>query len=144
MGQAFGIFYLEGLGFSAAFGGILKCSGVNCTIMQIICLYGYSISIYIICVLLCCINISYLAWALLLYACGTKIAFILKNLFSGLEIPTAKKIMVIAIVAVEAALQFFIIKLMFIYTPTPTSTTTASHFQILRDGLMHMRVFESI
>jgi hypothetical protein len=70
-----------GLAGSVVIGLIFGCIGLQSKTSQIVCLYGYSMSIYIICVLLCSINMSLMTWLFLLYAAGTKVAYILKNVF---------------------------------------------------------------
>jgi len=81
IGVALTVFYIMGLGVSALIGLIFGCMGLQSKTSQIICLYGYSMSIYIICIMLCSINMSLMTWLFLLYAGGTKIAYILKNVF---------------------------------------------------------------
>lgn len=75
-------------------------------------------TIYVVCFLLCIIDMPLLRWLFLLYAAGTKIGFLLKNIFDGLEVPAAKKVVVIALVIIEGGLQFLIIKFMFIKSGT--------------------------
>jgi len=70
-----------GLGVSALIGLVFGCLGLQSKTSQIVCLYGYSMATYIICVLLCTINMTLMSWLFLLYAAGAKIAYILKNVF---------------------------------------------------------------
>lgn len=81
IGVAMTIFYLLGLGLSAIIGLIFGCIGLNSKTSQIVCIYGYSMATYIICILLCTINMTLLTWLFLLYAAGTKVGFLLKNIF---------------------------------------------------------------
>jgi len=94
------IFYLLGLGLSALLGLIFGCLGLQTKTIQIVSLYGYSMFIYIICMALCIINVPGFRWLFLLYACGSKIGFILRSIFEGLDVPAAKKIAIIAIVII--------------------------------------------
>jgi hypothetical protein len=93
------VFYGLGLGLSALIGLMFGCMGLSSKTSQIICLYGYSMATYIICVLLCTVNMTLMTWLFLLYGAGSKIAFILKNIFE-LEVPTAKKFMITLIVII--------------------------------------------
>lgn len=63
------------------YGLLFGCIGLACRVNHIVCLYGYSMTIYVICGLLCIINMELTTWLFLLYAAGTKVAFILKNIF---------------------------------------------------------------
>jgi len=102
-----------GLGLSALIGLIFGCLGLQSKTSQIICLYGYSMATYIICILLCIVDMTLLTWLFLLYAGGSKIVYVLRNVFESLEVPTSKKIVIIVIVCVEAAIQFLVIKIAF-------------------------------
>lgn len=84
IGLAVTVFYLMGLALSAVVGLLFGCLGLNSKTFQIICIYGYSMATYIICVLLCCVNMTLMTWLFLLYAGGSKVAFILKNVFESL------------------------------------------------------------
>lgn len=75
------VFYGLGLGLSALIGLIFGCMGLSSKTSQIVCLYGYSMATYIICILLCTVNMTLMTWLFLLYGAGSKIAFILKNVF---------------------------------------------------------------
>lgn len=81
IGVAFGLFYILGMLLSGVYGLLFGCMGLACKATHIICLYGYSMTIYVICVLLCILNMSLMTWLFLLYAAGTKVAYILKNIF---------------------------------------------------------------
>lgn len=97
---------------------------------------------YIICVLICSINITLATWILLLYAGTTKVIYILRNLFS-LEVPAAKKFMITVIVIAEAALQFFIIKFVFIKGSREGGFKAAfSHMEAIHEpNGVHLRSF---
>ena len=110
IGVAGGLFFFLGLVLSIVYGALFGCLGLNCKVMHIVCIYGYSMSNYIICTLLCIIDIRLLTWILLLYAATAKVVFILKNMFDKLNVPTSKKIMVLVLVIAEAAVQFLAIK----------------------------------
>lgn len=81
IGVSMGIFYILGMAVSAVYGVLFGCLGLNTKMAHIICLYGYAMSNYCICVLLCMFNMPLLTWLFLLYGAGTKVAFILKNIF---------------------------------------------------------------
>ena len=81
VGTSFGIFYVLGLAVSILYGLLFGCMGLNCKTIHIVCLYGYSLCNYTFCVLLCILNQPLLTWLFLLYGGGTKVGFILKNMF---------------------------------------------------------------
>lgn len=85
---------------------------------------------YVICVLLCSVNMTLLTWLFLLYAAGTKIAYILKNVFESLEVPTSKKFLITVIVIVEASLQLLIIKFAFIKTGGKEASVFSHHMAL--------------
>lgn len=68
---------------------------------------------YAICILLCIVNMTLLTWLFLLYAAGSKVVYVLRNVFESLEVPTSKKIVIIVTVAIEAAIQLLVIKIGF-------------------------------
>ena len=132
---------------SILYGLIFSYMGLNCKTVHIVSLYGYAMTNYIFCVLLCIINFPLLTWLFLLYGGGTKIGFILKNMFEKLEVPVAKKVVVLVLVIAEAAVQLLAIKFTlivnyngatgapvhFLQMPTPTM----SHLST--DGMLHFR-----
>jgi ABC-type antimicrobial peptide transport system permease subunit len=79
--------YALGFGLPIGIAAIMKAIGknysnlgINCTIIQILSLYGYSVSIYIFCILLCSFNICLLHWIFLGYGVANKIYFVFKNI----------------------------------------------------------------
>lgn len=78
------VFYLLGLALSAVIGLIFSCLGIEAKTIQIVCLYGYSMATYIICILLCMVNSTLATWILLIYAATSKAIYILKNVFESL------------------------------------------------------------
>lgn len=93
------VFYGLGLLLSALLGLIYGCLGIPAKTGAIVCLYGYSMATYIICVLLCSVNMTLLTWIFLLYAAVTKVIYILKNLFE-MEVPAGKKFVITVLVLV--------------------------------------------
>ena len=81
IGVSLSIFYIMGMILSAVIGLFFGCMGLASKTSQIVCLYGYSMSTYVICVLLCIINMSLTTWLFLIYGACTKVAFVLKNVF---------------------------------------------------------------
>lgn len=141
IGVSLSIFYIMGLVISAVIGLFFGCLGLTCKTSQIVCLYGYSMSAYVICVLLCIINMSLTTWLFLLYGACTKIAFILKNVFEKLEVPTSKKVIVLVVVIGEAVVQMLAIKFALIVTGG-TNSSMFSHFsavQAHQDASLHFR-----
>ncbi len=146
IGIAFTVFYLLGLALSIGIGMIFGCLGLNSKTTQIVCIYGYSMATYIICVLLCSVNLTLMTWLFLLYGAGTKIAFILKNTFESLEVPDSKKFMVTLIVIIEAAIQFLVIKFAFIKSSSEGTVGAAfSHMTVTHESIatdyLHLRNF---
>lgn len=81
IGVAMTVFYLMGLLLSVGIGMLFGCLGLNSKTSQIVCIYGYSMATYVLCVLLCSVNMTLMTWLFLLYGAGSKVAFILKNVF---------------------------------------------------------------
>lgn len=98
IGSSLGIFYVLGMALSALFGLIFGCMGIQSKVVMIVCLYGYSMCNYVIAVLLCIFNLPLLTWLFLLYGAGTKVAFVLKNIFDKLQVPTGKKVLILILV----------------------------------------------
>jgi hypothetical protein len=139
IGSSLGIFYILGLAVSILYGLIFGCMGINCKTIMIVSLYGYSLVNYTIAVLLCIINLPLLTWLFLLYAAAAKVFFILKNMFEKLDVPPAKKAVVVILVIAEAFIQLMAIKFALIVNINSTtgapqhfmqipSGTTATHF----------------
>ena len=84
-----------------------------------ICLYGYSQTIFLVCVLLCCINVSIVHWVLIGFATFSRTWWILMNI-NSLDLPAAKRVLINGFVLGEAALYFLIVKFYFIKSPTVT------------------------
>lgn len=104
-----------------AFYFILKCLGVESSIMQMICLYGYSMATYIPAILLCSVNVCILSYLLLGYAGGAKVGFVFKNLFAGDQVPSNKKIPIMVFILLEAGVQFLVFKIAFVICPVAPS-----------------------
>ena len=98
IGVSLGIFYILGMAISALYGLIFGCMGLNCKTAHVVCLYGYGMTNYVFCVFLCIFNSPLLTWLFLLYGAGTKVGFILKNIFEKLEVPPAKKFLIVIMV----------------------------------------------
>lgn len=82
--MALTVFYLLGFALSAVIGLIFGCLGIESKTIQIVCLYGYSMATYIICILFCMVNSTLATWILLTYAATSKVIYILKNIFESL------------------------------------------------------------
>ena len=127
IGSSLGIFYLLGMAVSALFGLIFGCMGLQCKVVHIVSLYGYSMCNYVIAVILCIFNLPLLTWLFLLYGAGTKVAFILKNMFDKLQVPTGKKVLILILVIAEAFIQLMAIKFSLVYNYNP-QTGAPMHF----------------
>jgi hypothetical protein len=146
IGVAFTVFYLLGLALPIGVAMVFGCFGVNSKTSQIVCIYGYSMATYIICVLLCSVNLTLMTWLFLLYGAGSKIAFILKNTFESLEVHDSKKFMLTAVVILEAAIQFLVIKFAFIKSSSEGTVGAAfSHMAVAHESIatdyLHLRNF---
>lgn len=141
IGVAFGVFYLLGLLLSVVFGLLFGCMGLACKTTHIVCLYGYSMTIYVLCVLACSINMSMMTWLLLLYAGGTKVAYILKNMFEKLEVPASKKVVILVLVIAEAGIQLLAIRFALL-SVSGSSSARVSHFSATHFAHLNMRTHE--
>lgn len=142
IGVALGIFYILGLVLSAVFGLLFGCMGLACKTTHIVCLYGYSMTIYVICVLLCIINMNMMTWLFLLYAGGTKVAYVLKNIFEKLEVPASKKVVILVLVIAEACIQLLAIRFALLTVNNSSSPVTVSHFSATHFSGLNMRTHE--
>lgn len=134
--------YLLGFGFPIILTFMLGLFGVNCTYIQNICIYGYSVTIVIICVLLCSINSCLLHIILLGYAFVTRALFIMNNFNAGYQIPLAKKTLMMGLIIGENALQFFVVRFFFIKCVEETQTTTqTSGVKNHLENWFHSRTF---
>ena len=133
IGSSLGIFYVLGMGLSALYGLIFGCMGLQSKVVHIVCLYGYSMCNYIIAVILCVFNLPLITWIFLLYGAGTKVAFILKNIFDKLQVPTGKKVLIVILVVAEAFIQLMAIKFMLIVNYNST-TGAPQHFMAVPAG----------
>lgn len=153
LGEGFFAMYVLGFGLPIAIGFIMKAigkkcckKGANCTIIQILCLYGYSVSVYIPCILLCSFNVCLLHWILLGYGAANKIYFVFKNINQGFEIPVARKLIVTVLIIVEGLLQFLIFKIRFISCADQfVPSGGQKHMLGMRNdnNFVHYRQFES-
>lgn len=141
IGIGFGVFYVLGLLLSIVYGLLFGCLGLTTKTIHIVCLYGYGMTAYVICVLLCVLNMSLMTWLFLLYAAGTKVAYILRNIFE-LQVPTSKRVIIMILVIAEAGVQMLAIKFALLsnsgvpYSTATTSSTVQSHQAVYP---LHMR-----
>lgn len=150
LGEAFFAMYALGFGLPIgiafamkAIGNIDYNIGVNCTIIQVMCLYGYSVSIYIFCIILCSFNICLLHWIFLTYAAVNKAYFVFKNISEGFEIPPGKKIIIIVLIIIEVLLQFFLFKIRFIYCADQVIPSSGQKHMLGSMEYLHFRSFEN-
>lgn len=107
--------------------------------------------VYIICVMLCAVNMTLLTWVFLLYAATTKVVYVLKNIFESCEVPAGKKFMITVIVIIEAALQFLIIKFGFIKSSNSgafsggfSHMAPETYHDFTEEGFLHLRSFANL
>lgn len=79
-------------------------------------LYGYSHTISIIAILLCCINVLLLQYIVLGYALASRLLFILRNV-GRLNVSMSKKAIVSGLIIAEAVFMFLVFKFYFLKSP---------------------------
>ena len=74
------IVYSFGLGFPLALGLLLRFFKSNVTTFQVICLYGYSLSVFLPILILCVIPVSFVQWILMIYGILNSSFFLILNI----------------------------------------------------------------
>ena len=93
---------------------IMKCFGCHDSYISVLCIYGYSFSIYIPVVIICGLGINFTQWILLLYAASSSTSFIIVNFWRemGKYVDKMRFIIIIVIIFGQISL-FFIMKFYF-------------------------------
>ena len=93
---------------------IMKCFGCNNSYISVLCIYGYSFSIYIPVVIICGLGINFAQWILLLYAACSSTSFIIVNFWRemGKFVDKMRIIIIIVIICGQICL-FSIMKFYF-------------------------------
>ncbi|CAG9321948.1 unnamed protein product [Blepharisma stoltei] len=71
--------------------GLLKYSGSQIKYLQVLCLYGYSLVVYVPSAMLCIIPVSFLRWVFVLYSMVSSAWFLVVNLKQEMESYTELK-----------------------------------------------------
>ena len=92
----------------------MKCFGSNNSYISILCIYGYSFTIYIPLVFFCGFGINFFQWIFLLYASFSSTSFIIVNFWKemGKYVDKMRIIIIFVIVCAQGTL-FFVMKLYF-------------------------------
>ena len=93
---------------------IMKCFGSNNSYISVLCIYGYSFSIYIPVVFVCGFGINFFQWIFLLYAAFSITSFIIANFWRemGKFVDKMRYIIIIVVIFGQLGL-FFVLKLYF-------------------------------
>ncbi|KRX05049.1 hypothetical protein PPERSA_06683 [Pseudocohnilembus persalinus] len=108
------LIYLIGFGTPILMGIVMKCFGNQVTAFELICLYGYSMAIYIPIIVLCIIPFDWSQWLFLAVGTGISIHFMFKNLkseFASYE--QNKKYLMYGIIAGVQVLFLLFLKMYF-------------------------------
>eukprot|EP00825_Cyclidium_porcatum_P027177 TRINITY_DN2922_c0_g2_i3.p1 TRINITY_DN2922_c0_g2~~TRINITY_DN2922_c0_g2_i3.p1 ORF type:complete len:150 (-),score=30.23 TRINITY_DN2922_c0_g2_i3:377-826(-) len=76
------LIYCIGFGTPIVLGIIMKCFGSEVSLFQTICLYGYSMAIYVPVIIFCTLPVNWLQWVMLIYATINSTGFMVVNLWS--------------------------------------------------------------
>ena len=109
--------YTIGFGLPLLLFVCLKFFGEKISYFSIVCIYGYSLSIFVPITIICACGNPWIHWIFLSYGAGASTSFILVNFWKTFRSQSGNKkyILIAVIVAVQAAL-FFTMKLYFFET----------------------------
>lgn len=93
--------------FPFIFSGVNKAMGVSIPVTTVVCVYGYSLFIYIIAGTLCILPFKTFRWLVLCLACAHSICFLLSNLKSYIDKQQTQDYK-IATMALVAIVQMFL------------------------------------
>lgn len=108
------VIYFIGFGVPLVIYLFMKIFGSSNSYISCICIYGYSIAIYIPAVICCSIGINIAQWILLIIALGISTSFIIVNYWRemGKYVDKRRFILIIIIIGCQLAM-FFVFKLYF-------------------------------
>jgi hypothetical protein len=108
------IVYSLGIGFPLVLGLVLGLFQSSVSPIQVICLYGYSLSSFILVLLLCIIPSDIFHWLLMLYGILNSSAFLIMNLNQEIEAMNRPKVYIIyGLIACCQITIFLVFKLVF-------------------------------
>lgn len=106
--------YTAGFGLPLALGLLLRYFQSRVTPIQLICLYGYSMSCTIVILILCALPSGVLHWLLMLYGLINSTAFLLLNLLDEVRsFPLVRQYVIFGGIAACQLAMFLIFKLIF-------------------------------
>lgn len=106
--------YTAGFGLPAILGLVLRFFQSRVTVVQLVCLYGYSMSCTIIVLVLCVIPSTVLHWLLMLYGLLNSTAFLLLNLLDEVQtFPPIRQYIIYGGIVVCQLTLFLMFKLIF-------------------------------
>ena len=108
------LIYFIGFGVPILIALLSNIFGGKISIAPIICIYGYSYTIFLPITIVCSIPISLLQWILLAYAIFSSSSLVIMSISKSLSsIPTGKKIAINIIICIFQIVIFFMLKLYF-------------------------------
>ena len=108
------LIYFIGFGVPIFLALFTKIFGGKLNIAPVICVYGYSYTIFLPITIICSIPYEFLQWILLAYAIFSSTSLIIRSLTRSLSsIQHGKKIAVIVIICIFQTIIFFVLKLYF-------------------------------
>jgi len=108
------LIYSIGFGVPILITLLAKLFGGKISIAPVICIYGYSYTIFLPIIIVCSIPNELLQWLLLLYAIFSSTSLIIMSIFKTFQaITEGKKIALIIIICIFQIIVFFVLKLYF-------------------------------
>ncbi len=108
------LIYFIGFGGPIFLSLLSKIFGAKINIANVICVYGYSYTIFLPITIICSIPNSLLQWALLAYAIFSSTSLIIVNVAKSFgEVGKGKKLVVIILICIFQIIIFFVLKLYF-------------------------------
>ena len=108
------LIYVIGFGVPLLLSLLSKIFGAKVGVVPVICVYGYSYTIFLPIIIVCSIPSSLLQWILLIYAVFSSTSLIIVNISKLLaSISKGKKFAIIIIILICQIIVFFVLKLYF-------------------------------
>ena len=108
------LMYFIGFGVPIFLSLLSKIFGAKINIANVICIYGYSYTIFLPIVIVCSIPNSLLQWVLLAYAIFSSTSLIIMSVAKSFgEVGKGKKLTIIIIICIFQIIVFFVLKLYF-------------------------------
>jgi hypothetical protein len=123
------VIYGVGFAFPVVLALMMKFFGSKVSVVQVICIYGYSFSCFVAILLLCVVPWGWLHWILIVYGILNSSAFLLLNLETRLPEHEKGRYIVLALVAAVQLTLLLVFKLKFFdlsYNPLPPSPSNST------------------